>query len=154
MSCSREAEVKNCNSCSTMQAYSVGYYLPIILQEKLGYSQAAAQGLSTPPYIAAMLLMFTEGLISDKYHLRFPFLYLNSLICVTGLCVLVWAPSPGAQYFGATLVTAGCSANIPTVMVFQANNIRGTWKRAFCSASLISFGGTGGIAGSLVFRTQ
>lgn len=39
-------------------------------------------------------------------------------------------------------------------MAYQANNIRGQWKRAFCSASLVGFGGVGGIAGSLVFRAQ
>lgn len=39
-------------------------------------------------------------------------------------------------------------------MAYQANNIRGQWKRAFCSATLIGFGGIGGIAGSLVFRQQ
>lgn len=39
-------------------------------------------------------------------------------------------------------------------MAYQANNIRGHWKRAFCSATLIGFGGIGGIAGSLVFRRQ
>ena len=39
-------------------------------------------------------------------------------------------------------------------MAYQANNIRGQWKRAFCSATLIGFGGIGGIAGSLVFRRQ
>lgn len=36
----------------------------------------------------------------------------------------------------------------------QANNIRGQWKRAFCSVTLVGFGGIGGIAGSLVFRSQ
>lgn len=42
-----------------------------------------------------------------------------------------------------------------TVMqAYQANNIRGQWKRAFCSATLTGFGGIGGIAGSLVFRSQ
>lgn len=137
-----------------MQAYSVGYFLPIILQEKLRFSQAAAQGLSTPPYLVAMLLMFIEGLISDRYRIRSPILYFNACACITGLCLLVWIGSPGVQYFGAILVTAGCSANLPTIMVFQANNIRGTWKRAFCSASMIGLGGTGGIAGSLVFRSR
>lgn len=39
-------------------------------------------------------------------------------------------------------------------MAYQANNIRGQWKRAFCSASLVGLGGVGGIAGSLVFRSQ
>ncbi|KAJ3544452.1 hypothetical protein NM208_g3042 [Fusarium decemcellulare] len=140
--------------CSTMQAYSVGFFLPIILKQKLGFTDAQAQGLSTPPYLTAMLLMFVQGLVSDKIRLRSPMLYLNASICITGLCLLVWGGPPGVQYLGAILVTAGCSANLPTVMVFQANNIRGNWKRAFCSASMIGFGGTGGIAGSLVFRSQ
>lgn len=43
---------------------------------------------------------------------------------------------------------------IPTALAYQANNVRGHWKRAFSSASLIGFGGIGGISGSLVFRTQ
>jgi MFS transporter, ACS family, DAL5 transporter family protein len=39
-------------------------------------------------------------------------------------------------------------------MAYQANNIRGQWKRAFASATLVGFGGIGGIAGSTVFRSQ
>jgi hypothetical protein len=38
-------------------------------------------------------------------------------------------------------------------MAYQANNIRGQWRRAFCSASLTGIGGIGGIAGALIFRT-
>lgn len=101
-----------------------------------------------------MLFMFVEGWVSDRTRIRYPFLYLNALINITGLCLMVWAGSPGVRYFGSILVTAGSSTNVPFVMVWQANNIRGQWKRAFCSASMISFGGTGGIAGSLVFRSQ
>ncbi|KAL3481380.1 major facilitator superfamily domain-containing protein [Aspergillus californicus] len=140
--------------CSTMQAYSIGFFLPVLLRQKMGFSEAASQGLSSPPYLAAMLLMYIQGWISDKIHLRSPMLYSNCLISITGLCLMEWAPTPGLQYFGSILTCAGCSANIPSLMVFQANNIRGQWKRAFCSASLISFGGTGGIVGSLVFRSQ
>ena len=65
-----------------------------------------------------------------------------------------YAKNHGVQYFGVFLVTAGSNANIPTCMAYQANNIRGQWKRAFCSASLVGLGGIGGIAGSLVFRTK
>jgi hypothetical protein len=39
-------------------------------------------------------------------------------------------------------------------MAYQSNNIRGHWKRAFTSASMIGAGGIGGVAGSLVFREQ
>ena len=38
--------------------------------------------------------------------------------------------------------------------IYKANNIRGHWKRAFCSATLVGLGGVGGIIGSLVFRSQ
>lgn len=137
-----------------MQAYSIGYFLPIILEDGMGFSEAATQGLSTPPYIIAMILMFVQGWLSDKFQLRFPVLYFNALFSITGLCLMVWTSTAGVQYFGAILVTSGSSANLPTVMVFQANNIRGAWKRAFCSASMIGLGGTGGIVGSLVFRSQ
>jgi hypothetical protein len=56
------------------------------------------------------------------------------------------------RYFGVFLVTAGANSNIPATMSYQANNIRGQWKRAFCSAMLVGMGGVGGIAGGLVFR--
>ncbi|MBZ1521847.1 hypothetical protein J6K68_11635, partial [Leuconostoc mesenteroides] len=58
------------------------------------------------------------------------------------------------RYFGVFLVTAGANCNVPTMMSYQANNVRGQWKRAFCSATLVGFGGIGGIIGSLVFRKQ
>lgn len=63
-------------------------------------------------------------------------------------------PSPTARYIGAFIGVAGANANIPAVMAYQANNIRGQWKRAFCSATLTGLGGVGGIAGSLIFRSQ
>ncbi|KAG4410573.1 hypothetical protein IFR04_016292 [Cadophora malorum] len=140
--------------CATIGAYSVGFYLPLILKGELGFSTEISQVLSSPPYLFANVVMFLEGWVCDKYRIRGPCVIFNSSMSVVGLCLMAYTKVPGSQYLGVLLVTAGCSANIPAVMVYQANNIRGSWKRAFCSASLISFGGTGGIAGSLVFRSQ
>lgn len=75
-------------------------------------------------------------------------------MAIVGLAIMGFTHSVGARYFGVFLTCAGCNSNIPGVMTFQANNIRGQWKRAFCSATLVGFGGIGGIAGSLVFRSQ
>ncbi|KAJ5714202.1 MFS general substrate transporter, partial [Penicillium malachiteum] len=55
---------------------------------------------------------------------------------------------------GAFLTTMGCNANIPAAMAYQENNIRGQWKRAFASAVLVGLGASGGLTGSLIFRTQ
>ncbi|KAL2837191.1 hypothetical protein BJY01DRAFT_221279 [Aspergillus pseudoustus] len=65
-----------------------------------------------------------------------------------------FANNPATRYVGVFRTTAGANANIPASMAYQANNIRGQWTRAFASASLVGLGGVGGIAGSLVFRSQ
>lgn len=43
---------------------------------------------------------------------------------------------------------------INCLSLVQANNIRGQWKRAFASAVFVGLGASGGLTGSLVFRTQ
>lgn len=120
----------------------------------MGYSVGAAQCLVAPPYAFAGILMFSTAWVADKYHTRGPILAFNAIIGLIGLPMMGFAKNQGVRYFGVFLVTAGSNANIPACMAYQANNIRGQWKRAFCSATLVGFGGIGGIAGSLVFRSQ
>jgi len=120
----------------------------------MGFSVGAAQCLVAPPYVLAGIVMFGTAWIGDKYHIRGPIVIFNSVLALIGLPIMGFAASPGIRYFGVFLTTAGANSNIPATMAYQANNIRGQWKRAFCSASLVGFGGIGGIAGSLVFRSQ
>ncbi|KAF7511555.1 hypothetical protein GJ744_004143 [Endocarpon pusillum] len=138
----------------TTVGYAIAYFLPIILRDGMGFSVAAAQCLVAPPYVFAAILMYTTAWLGDKYHIRGPILVFNAIIGLIGLPIMGYASTSGAQYFGVFLVTGGSSANVPACMAYQANNIRGQWKRAFCSASLVGLGGVGGIAGSLVFRSQ
>lgn len=77
---------------------------------------------------------------------------LNAVIAIVGLALMGFVDSVAVRYVGVFLVAAGANANISTCMAYQANNIRGQWKRAFCSATLIGMGGIGGIIGCLVFR--
>lgn len=140
--------------CSTTLSYAIAYTLPIILVESLGFDVGAAQCLVAPPYALAGILMFVTGWLGDKYRVRGPIILINMLFCIVGLPILGWHKDPAVRYFGIFLLTAGANSNIPAVMSFQANNVRGQWKRAFCSATLVGFGGIGGIAGSLIFREQ
>lgn len=139
---------------TTTISYALAYTLPLILRGNLGFSVDKAQCLVAPPYAFAGIIMFICGYMGDKYHVRGPVILFNMLLCLIGLPIMGWHPNPAVRYFGVFLVTAGANSNVPTVMSFQANNVRGQWKRAFCSATLVGFGGIGGIAGSLVFRTQ
>lgn len=77
-----------------------------------------------------------------------------SLVSLTGLPIMGFAHNPWAQYVGVFITIAGTNSAIPAIMAYQANNIRGQWRRAFCSATLTGLGGIGGVAGALIFRAQ
>lgn len=139
---------------TTTITYALAYFLPIILTRNMGFSVGASQCLVAPPYAFAGIYMFGLSWYSDKYRHRGAVIIINMIMCVIGLPIIGFASSAGVRYFGVFLVTAGANSNVPAAMSYQANNIRGQWKRAFCSATLVGFGGIGGIAGSLVFRSQ
>lgn len=139
---------------TTTLTYALAYTLPLILSKELHFSVAESQCLVAPPYVFTGIILFATGYAGDKLRVRGPIIIFNMVLCLIGLPIMGWAPQAGARYFGIFLVTAGANSNVPSIMSFQANNVRGQWKRAFCSATLVGFGGLGGIAGSLVFRTQ
>ncbi|KAM5356594.1 hypothetical protein ACJ41O_003240 [Fusarium nematophilum] len=139
---------------TTTISYALAYTLPILLVGNMGFTVGQAQCLVAPPYAFAGIVMFATAWVGDKYHIRGPIIVFNKVLCLIGLPIMGWAESANVRYFGVFLVTAGANSNIPAAMAFQANNIRGQWKRAFCSATLVGFGGIGGIAGSLVFREK
>ena len=120
----------------------------------MGFSLAASECLVAPPYAAAAIVMYTWAYLGDKYHIRAPFILFDALLGIVGLALLGFAENNGVRYFGVFLATIACNANVPCVLTYQANNIRGQWKRALCSATLVGMGGVGGIIGSTVFREQ
>lgn len=140
--------------CTTTIAYALAYFLPIILRLGMGFSIAESQCLVAPPYAFAAIVMYVESWFGDRYRLRGPQILFNAVVAIVGLVLMGWTSSNGVRYFGVFICCAGVQANVVMVMSFQANNIRGQWKRAFCSATLVGFGGIGGIAGSLIFREQ
>ncbi|KAL2071999.1 hypothetical protein VTL71DRAFT_11342 [Oculimacula yallundae] len=139
---------------TTTNTYAIAYFLPVILRLGMGFSIAKAQCLVAPPYVAAAIVMFGCAALGDKYHIRAPIIIGNALLGLIGLPLLGYSTHNGVRYFGVFLATIACNANIPAILTYQANNIRGQWKRALCSATLVGFGGVGGIVGSTVFRDQ
>ncbi|WPH04103.1 retrograde regulation protein 2 [Acrodontium crateriforme] len=139
---------------TTTCTYAIAYFLPIILYDGMGFSLAAAECLIAPPYVAAAIWMYTCAVLGDKYHLRGPFIIFNACLGLVGLPLLGFAENNAVRYFGVFLATTSCNSNVPCILTYQANNIRGQWKRALTSATLVGAGGIGGIIGSTVFREQ
>ncbi|KAI1306368.1 major facilitator superfamily domain-containing protein [Xylaria venustula] len=139
---------------STTITYALAFFLPIILNESLGFDVGASQALGAPPYAFAGIFTYFTGWLGDRYRMRGPIVVINMVVCLIGLPILGWHPDPKVRYFGAFLLVAGSNSNVPGTLAYQATNVRGQWKRAFTSATFVGFGGIGGIVGSLVFRTQ
>ncbi|KAJ5468738.1 Major facilitator superfamily domaingeneral substrate transporter [Penicillium sp. IBT 31633x] len=140
--------------CLTTVTYAIAYFLPIILRLGMGYGVGEAQCLTAPPYAFAGIIMYTTAWVADKYHVRAPILIFNATLAIIGLPMMGFAKNNAVRYLGVFFTVAGANANIPACMAYQANNVRGQWTRAFSSATLVGFGGIGGIASSLVFREQ
>lgn len=139
--------------CVLCNSYAIAYFLPTILGS-MGFDQGQSQYLSAPPYVAGAILMVATAWVGDKYHLRGPLIVFNCLVTIVGLAVMAYTQNNAVKFFGVFLTVMGISANIPTIMAYQANNITGQWKRAMSSAIFVGMGGVGGIAGALVFRSQ
>ncbi|KAH7064253.1 major facilitator superfamily domain-containing protein [Paraphoma chrysanthemicola] len=139
---------------TTTVTYAIAYFLPIILKDGMGFNTAMANCLIAPPYVFALFVMLAMAWAGDKYHIRSPFIITNGVLALIGLPLMGFTSNIGLRYFGVFLATAAANANVPCVLTWQANNIRGQWKRALCSATLVGAGGIGGIIGGTVFRTE
>ncbi|KXH32022.1 major facilitator superfamily transporter [Colletotrichum nymphaeae SA-01] len=134
--------------------FSLSFFLPIILKDNMGFDTGKAQILTAPPYVFAAIITYTTGWLGDRYMLRGPIIVGDTVLSIVGTCLMGFHSDVAVRYLGVFLITAGSVSAVPATMAYQANNIRGQWKRAFCSAMVVGVSGIGGIAGSLVFRSQ
>lgn len=70
-------------------ATGIGFFLPIILRQSMGFSVAAAQCLVAPPFGFAGVMMLATSWIGDKYRIRGPVVAFNATLCLIGLPIMV-----------------------------------------------------------------
>ena len=110
---------------TTTNTYAIAYFLPVILRNGMGFSIAKAQCLVAPPYAAAAIVMYGFATLGDKYHIRGPIVIFNAVLGLIGLPLLGYMKNDGVRYFGVFLATIAGNANVPAILTYQANNIRG-----------------------------
>ncbi|KAK3300649.1 major facilitator superfamily domain-containing protein [Chaetomium fimeti] len=131
---------------------ALAYFVPIILENGLGYSPDSAIILSAPPYFYAVIPVLVSSYFADRFRIRGPVIVFNALCLITGFAVLGFAQNSGARYFGVFLATGAYVGNWAALTAYQANNVVGQWKRVFTAAACTMFNGAGGIAGSFIVR--
>jgi hypothetical protein len=104
---------------------ALAYFVPIILENGLGYSSNAAIILSAPPYYYAVLPVLVSSWFADRFRIRGPVIMFNAICLITGFAVLGFANNSGARYFGVFLATGAYVGNWAALTAYQANNVVG-----------------------------
>ncbi|KAL9623168.1 MAG: hypothetical protein Q9160_002483 [Pyrenula sp. 1 TL-2023] len=133
---------------------ALSYFLPIILQNGMGFSQNRSILLSAPPYYYAIIPVVVTSFVGDHLRLRGPVITFNGICLIVGFCMLAFPSQVAVRYTGTFLATGSYVSNWAALNAYQANNITGHWKRVTVAAAVSACNGLGGIAGSYIVRSQ
>lgn len=136
--------------CCSAPIYAFAYFIQIILTT-LGYSTAMVFLLCAPPYLFSMIWTLAVAFCADRSRLRMPWMVLNAAITLTGLLLTAYHSNNAVRYFGVFLGVSGCNGNLPTIIAFQSNNVRGASRRSVASGVQMLFAAIGGVYASCTF---
>lgn len=141
---------------SALCAYSLGYFLPMILLS-LGFKKTIEQMLlGMPTYFYAMIPSYITAQISDRVpHMRAWMFVFNSLSTLAGTLMYSQIKhNMAARYVGVFLTVGGCQSNVALASGWGQTSIRAQSKRAYASALIVLWGGIGGILASVTFQQK
>lgn len=136
--------------------YAISMFTPTIVKS-LGYLSTKAQLMSVPIYVVAAVVCIVQGFVSDRVGLRSPFLMLNFLCMAVGYIVCLTGDpvnNPKGVYAGIYIAALGIYPAIPLSIVWNANNLSGSYKRAVGIAFQIGVANFSGAFVSNFYRTQ
>lgn len=116
----------------------------------MGFSENASILLSAPPYYYSVIPVIISSVVSDRYNIRGPIIFFNSVCLVVGFCMLGFVDQVTVRYIGTYLATGAYISNWAAITAYYHNNIAGQWKRVFTAAAVTAMNGAGGIAGSYI----
>ncbi|KAJ6443511.1 ATP-dependent RNA helicase dbp3 [Purpureocillium lavendulum] len=123
-------------SCNVSFA-SLPVFLPTILSE-MGFTRAAAQGLTAPPFFLSFLVTVITPWIADRTQQRAFMLIILTIIGGVGYILLATVESVGVRYFGVFLAAGGIFPAIANILPWVLNN-QGSDERRGAGIILLNF---------------
>ncbi|PSK36383.1 hypothetical protein C7M61_003852 [Candidozyma pseudohaemuli] len=135
--------------------YGIALFAPSVIFA-LGYTSTQAQLMLAPPFICGAIICVVQAYFSDRVGYRAPFMIFSLLCIVMGFMVcLVFSPITQANsIYGAMFVLSIGAAGFPMTVIWLANNLGGTFKRAIGMAIQIGLGNFSGAFASNFYRDQ
>jgi len=85
-----------------MRQYAFTFFLPIILQDGLGFSQELAFILTAPPVLFSVIESWGVSWLADQCKLRGPFAVLQATIAIVKLAMVGFLAHPAPRYNSRT----------------------------------------------------
>jgi hypothetical protein len=123
--------------------YAIAFFTPTIIRN-LGFSAAAAQLLSIPPYVCGCILTIVVGIYSDKMNLRGPFIVLGASVAMIGYIIAYVTSKPGPAYAAAIIAASGVYPTVAVFMAWAGGNAGGNMKRGVVLALIAGVPNLGG----------
>ncbi|KAH8812825.1 retrograde regulation protein 2 [Xylogone sp. PMI_703] len=102
--------------CVITPLYAFSQFLPIIIEDGLGFNTLQAQYLTIPVQLWGALIYIFIAWLSDRYRKRFLFVAIFTPVCALGYLLELCPIPAGAQYFATFLITGG-------VYIIAGNNL-------------------------------
>ena len=128
---------------SAIPGVSFSTFLPTIING-MGFSSTLAQILTIPPNATASILTLCVTYLSDKRHVRGPFILIWCPVAMAGYVMLIVTKTSAYQLIGAILVMAGLVPCGALHLSWAGGNFSGELKRAVVIGMIVGFGNFGG----------
>ncbi|KAF7318853.1 MFS general substrate transporter [Mycena chlorophos] len=130
---------------------SISAFLPTILTT-LGFTKAAAQLLTVPPYALAAVMLVLFCFISDRLQSRGILMSISCIIGGIGYIILLTVHSNvHARYFAVFCIVGGTYTTIGLIIAWYAHNLGSESKRATGIPIFMAMGQCGSVLGSHLF---
>lgn len=135
-----------CNVCFA----SLPLFVPTIISEMGAFSRVQSNGLSAPPYVLCFIVIIACTFISDRTHVRGPFVTATALVAAIGFILLGTNSTVAVRYFAFFLATQ-IFVSTALVITWVGNTHSTESKRAGGYAMLMTAGQCGPILGTSIF---
>lgn len=120
----------------------------------MGYTSITAQGLTAPPYFAALLCCVVVALVSDRWGKRGPLIAVLATVSLIGYLNLTTVSnqmSVGARYVGVWFACCGTFPIVALNLTWILNNVGNDSKKGSAVAVVAIVGQLTSFIGSSVF---
>ncbi|SMQ48325.1 unnamed protein product [Zymoseptoria tritici ST99CH_3D7] len=129
---------------------SLPLFLPTIISEMGAFTRVQSQGLSGPPYVLCFIVIITVCYVSDRTHMRGPYVALCALVAAIGFIINATTETSAPRY-ASTFLSVWIFGSIALLLAWIAN-LNGTESRRSGGYTIMyTIGQCGPVLGTEIF---